>query len=82
MMPDSPPMMNIAMNPMANHIGVFRLIEPSHIVPIQLKIFTPVGMAMSIVARAKKESPSGPIPTVNMWWLHTPQPMNPMKIPE
>src|SRR5216683_7676475 len=82
MMPDRPPMMNMAMNPMANHIEVLRFSEPSHMVPIQLKIFTPVGMAMSMVESAKNESATGPRPTVNMWWLHTPQPMKPMKMPE
>ena len=36
-------MMNIATKPMANSIGVVKRIEPPQIVPIQLKIFTPVG---------------------------------------
>ena len=55
-------MMNIAMKPMANSIGVLNCSEPPHIVPIQLKIFTPVGMAISIVASEKKVSASGPMP--------------------
>ena len=36
-------------------------------VEIQLKIFTPVGIAMSIVVRLNTESAIGPRPTANMW---------------
>ena len=68
MTPDSPPMMNIAMKPSAKYIGVFIWIEPPHMVPIQLKIFTPVGMAISIVASENTESAIGPMPVANMWW--------------
>ncbi len=50
--------------------------------PIQLKIFTPVGMAMSIVASENTESAIGPMPVENMWWLHTPKPRKAMKQPE
>ena len=39
---------------MANSIGVSNEIEPRHMVAIQLKIFTPVGTAMSMVAYMKK----------------------------
>ena len=46
-------MMNIAMKPTANSIGVVKRIEPPQIVAIQLKIFTPVGTAISIVASEK-----------------------------
>src|SRR5207249_12068865 len=31
---------------------------------------------------AKTESAIGPRPTENMWWLHTPHPMKPIRIPE
>ena len=54
MTPESPPMMNMAMKPSAKSIGVVNWSDPPHIVPIQLKIFTPVGMAISIVDSAKK----------------------------
>jgi len=47
-----------------------------------LKIFTPVGTAMSMVVAENTESAIGPSPTENMWWLHTPHPMNPMSTPE
>ena len=57
-------------------------IEPAYIVPIQLKIFTPVGMAISIVVTAKTASATAGIPTANMWWLQTPNERNPITIPE
>ena len=38
---------------MAKSIGVFRLMEPPHMVAIQEKIFTPVGTAMTSVAAMK-----------------------------
>ena len=41
------------MNPRANNIGVVNVIDPPHIVAIQLKILTPVGTAMTIVASIK-----------------------------
>ena len=50
--------------------------------PIQLKIFTPVGTAMNIVDTEKADDGHGPRPTANMWWTHTPQPMKPMAMPE
>ena len=55
---------------------------PPHSVASQLKIFTPVGIAMSIVATAKAASATGPMPAANMWWLHTPKPKKPMRMPE
>ena len=76
--PDSPPVMNIAMKPRANSIGVLNWSEPPQSVPIQLKIFTPVGIAISIVASEKKVSASGPIPVENMWCDHTPKPRKAM----
>jgi hypothetical protein len=44
---------NKKIKPIANSIGVLKLIEPPHIVAIQLKIFIPVGTAMIIVAAVK-----------------------------
>ena len=43
--------------------------EPRHIVPIQLKNFTPVGTAMSIVMNAKNGSSTAPV--TYMWCAHT-----------
>ena len=37
--------------------------------PIQLKNFTPVGTAMSIVMNAKNGSSTWPV--TYMWWAHT-----------
>src|SRR5260221_11986044 len=82
MMPDSPPMVNIAMKLSANFIDVVKFSEPPQMVPIQLKIFTPVGTAISMVVRLNTESAIGPMPVENMWCAHTPQPMMPMKMPE
>ena len=49
MTPESPPIVNCETRPIAKSIGVVNLSEPPTIVPIQLKIFTPVGIAISIV---------------------------------
>src|SRR5438045_444697 len=72
----------MATKPMAKSMGVASLSEPPHMVPIQLKIFTPVGTAMNMVDIEKADTATGPSPTANMWWTHTPQPMNPMAMPE
>ncbi len=50
--------------------------------PIQLKIFTPVGIAMIAVETPKAVFATGPRPAANMWCAHTPNPMNPIAIPE
>jgi len=55
---------------------------PPQRVPIQLKIFTPVGTAIAMVARAKAAVATVPMPVVNMWWLQTAKPRNPMQAPE
>jgi len=49
-------------------------------VAIQLKIFTPVGMAIIIVAAVKYARVSTSIPTVNMWWAQTMNPRRPIAI--
>ena len=74
--------MNWPMNPRAHSIAVFRRIEPAQIVPSQLKIFTPVGIAMSIVLSPNADVATGPRPEANMWCAHTPQPRKPIAIPE
>ncbi len=40
-------------NARANSMGVSKVIAPRHIVAVQLKIFTPVGTAISIVENMK-----------------------------
>ncbi len=59
-------MMNIAMKPTAKCSAVVPRMSPPQSVAIQLKIFTPVGIAMSIVVAANAESAMGPRPTANM----------------
>jgi hypothetical protein len=66
-----PPIVKTNRKPTAHSIGVSKLIEPRHIVATQLKIFTPVGMAISIVAYMKKSWPVTGMPVVNMWCAHT-----------
>jgi hypothetical protein len=66
-----PPIVNTKMKPTANSIGVSKVIEPRHIVAIQLNTFTPVGTAISIVAYMKNSCPVTGMPVVNMWCAHT-----------
>ena len=72
----------MVIKPKAKSMGVLKMILPPHIVPIQLKIFTPVGMAINMVSMEKAEVATIPIPVVNIWWLQTAKPMNPMMPPE
>ena len=64
-----PPNTNDTRKPRANTIGVSNVTEPRQSVPIQLKIFTPVGTAMSIVISPKNGSSTAPV--TYMWWAHT-----------
>ena len=54
---------------MDQSIGDSKVSFPRHMVPIQLKNFTPVGTAMSIVISAKNESITAPV--VYMWCAQT-----------
>ena len=54
---------------MAQRSGVSNVTEPRHIVPTQLKIFTPVGTAMSIVMSENHGSRTPPV--TYMWCAHT-----------
>src|SRR6266516_616516 len=67
--PVRPPKRNVTMNPTQNSIGLSNVIEPRHIVPIQLKNFTPVGTAIRNVMMLKNGSNTAPV--VNMWCAHT-----------
>ena len=71
MMPVTPPMMNMLMKPNAYSMGVFQLIEPLNIVPIQLKILTPVGTAMVNDESMKKASTTVAVGVANMWCAQT-----------
>ncbi len=74
-------MTNMATKPMANNMGVCNRILPSHIVPNQLKILMPVGMAMVIVDSPNAAWATVPMPEENMWWAHTPKPRKAMAAP-
>ena len=64
-------MVKVAMKPRANNIGVLNRSDPCQIVPSQLKIFTPVGTAMSIVEIMKKICSVSSTPATNMWCTNT-----------
>ena len=61
---------------MANFIGALKLIDPPHMVPIQLNTFIPVGIAMSAVVSAKNFSTTSPV--TNMWCAQTDKLSTPM----
>ena len=65
MMPVSPPKVKVMRNPIAHSMGDSKVTEPRHIVPIQLKILTPVGTAINIVIRAKNGKSTEPV--TYMW---------------
>src|SRR5690606_10437952 len=69
MMPVSPPKRKVTMKPMENSIGDSKVSWPPHMVPIQLKNFTPVGTAMRKVMKEKNGSSTAPVG--NMWCAHT-----------
>ncbi len=69
MMPVRPPNRNVTRKPTANSIGDSNDRWPRHIVPIQLKNFTPVGTAMRKVMNEKNGSSTWPV--TNMWCAHT-----------
>lgn len=64
--PVSPPTVNRKINPRAHSIGVSHLMDPPCRVASQLNTFTPVGIAIIIVADVKYARVSTSIPTVNM----------------
>ena len=51
--PVTPPTVKTKMKPIANSIGGLSEIEPPHIVASHEKTFTPVGTAITIVAKTK-----------------------------
>lgn len=66
-MPVRPPTVNRKMKPRAHSIAGDHLILPPCRVANQLNTFTPVGIAMIIVADVKYARVSTSIPTVNVW---------------
>ncbi len=75
-------MVNRATRAMANLQATVNRTLPPHMVKIQLKIFTPVGMPISSVVTPNTESAIGPMPTANMWCAHTPKPRKAISMPE
>src|SRR5699024_10725153 len=69
--PVKPPMTNTHMNPAPKSMGVSKVSEPRHMVATQLNTFTPVGMAISMVAYMKYSWPVTGMPVANMWCAHT-----------
>ena len=57
--------------PTANSIAALYSIVPRHSVATQLKIFTPVGTAISKLESMKKVEHHGRIGAENMWCAHT-----------
>ncbi len=64
-----PPKRKVTRKPIDQSMGVSNVSLPRHIVPIQLKNFTPVGTAMSMVMNAKNGSRTAPV--TYMWCAHT-----------
>ena len=62
--PEKPPMVKRITNAIANSIGVSKVNEPWNMVDTQLNTFTPVGMAITIVAYIKNSSVTKGKPTV------------------
>ena len=69
MTPVRPPNRNVTKNPRLHSMGVSKVSCPFHMVPIQLKNFTPVGMAIRKVMKLKNGSRTAPV--ANMWCAHT-----------
>lgn len=78
--PVNPPTVKRKIKPRAHSIAGDHLILPPCSVASQLNTFTPVGIAMIIVADVKYARVSTSIPTVNIWWAHTMNPRKPMDI--
>lgn len=79
-MPVRPPTVNRKINPKAHSMAGDHLMLPPCRVASQLNTFTPVGMAIIIVAEVKYARVSTSIPTVNIWCAHTIKPKKPIDI--
>ncbi len=73
-MPESPPIVNIAMKPTAQSMGVVKWIFPFHNVASQEKILIPVGTAIRSVVTIIGTRSQGAIPATNMWCAQTEKP--------
>ena len=59
--------MNRNKNDNANSMGGSKDNDPFHMVAVQLKTFTPVGTAISMVDIMKKTCAASGMPSTNMW---------------
>ena len=69
--PVIPPMEKVMRKPRVQRIGVVNCIRPRYMVKSQLKIFTPVGIEMIMVAIPKKALTLAPAPMVKKWCNQT-----------
>lgn len=76
--PVNPPTVNKKINPRLHRVDTLILSRDPWKVASQLKILTPVGTAIIIVAVVKYARVSASIPTVNMWCAHTTNPSTPI----
>src|SRR4029079_11959972 len=65
-------MVNSTMSPIAKSIAVVKRSLPPHMVSVQLTIFTPVGIAISIVLTENTATLTAARPLANMWWAPHP----------
>ena len=65
--PVIPPIVNVLIKPIVHIIGTENVIRPRYIVKSQLKILTPVGIAIIIVAIPKNAFTFAPAPIVKKW---------------
>ena len=61
MIPVIPPNKNVTKKPSTNSIGVSKVTDPRHIVPIQLKNLTPVGTPIKNVINEKNGKSTCPL---------------------
>ncbi len=69
-----PPMLKVTMKPMVQSTGEVKRRRPRYMVNSQLNSFTPVGIAMIIVATPKKALTLAPEPMVKKWCSQTTKP--------
>ncbi|AJX43546.1 hypothetical protein BG99_3095 [Burkholderia mallei] len=69
--PVIPPSVNVTMKPIVHSTGAVNSMRPRYIVNSQLKIFTPVGIAITIVIIPKNAFTFAPEPIVKKWCSHT-----------
>ena len=74
--PVMPPIRNVPMPPTQNSRGTRNSIVPRHSVASQLKIFTPVGTAITNELSMKNASTTVALGVANMWCAHTSIPRN------